>query len=197
MKRNKLLQLASAVCTIFGVMQLVAIAAFTFMLVHWHFNKEFYRNANVNDEGVTYVVTKKETITESENGAVKTATVEKEEKKISAADLRPVGLYFLYLKGIIYLFTLFLIFWEFRKVVRSAQLQHTFQTENIKSFRNIGKYFLVLFLISGFHFIASENYERFNIEFDTTPLILMLVAYILAEIFKEGHKLSEDDRLTI
>ena len=37
----------------------------------------------------------------------------------------------------------------------------------------------------------------FSLDFETTPLVLMLVAYVLAEIFKEGNRLYEEEQLTV
>ena len=96
---------------------------------------------------------------------------------------------------------LFFIFREFGKIISSVKALQAFRTENIESFRRIGKYLLVIFLVSGVHFIGTQtagtSSAKVGFDFDTMPLILMLVAYVLAEIFKEGNRLYEEEQLTV
>jgi hypothetical protein len=196
MERNKLLKLASLVCSVFAFFQLVGILIGTVALIHWHSDKEFYRKVTLSNKGnLQFSVSKSDSDKPVPAKAKTTELAEKE--KVSLADLAPSAVYFAYIKSVIYMVFLFLVFREFGKIIRSVQDFQTFRTENIQSFRKIGKYFLVIFLISGLHFISTGSDSFFSIEFETTPLILMLLAYILAEIFKEGHALAEAEKLTI
>jgi hypothetical protein len=73
----------------------------------------------------------------------------------------------------------------------------TFRKANVKSFRKIGKYFLLIFILTSFSIVIFEQGMFYGFSLSFTPLVLMFVAYILAEIFKEGNDLSEENQLTI
>lgn len=91
----------------------------------------------------------------------------------------------------------FLCIKEFQKVIESVKEIKTFQERNVSSFRRIGKYLLISFILvsySSFTFQQGGT-SSFYISFEL--LIIALLAYIMAEIFKEGNKLSEENKLTV
>ena len=189
MERNRLLKQTSVICKIFSYLQLLGIVFATLALIHWHIDKDFYQKVKVNEgEGVSF------TIVSSEKGE-KLPDVEK--VNITLSQLDASSLYVAYVQGILLMAVLYLIFREFGKVVYSVKVIDTFQSANIISFRKIGKYFLLIFWISGWQFLSVKGVARVGFDFEITPLILMLVSYILAEIFKEGNRLQEEHQLTV
>ena len=111
--------------------------------------------------------------------------------------LTNASLIFNFLQQSILLFLVFLCINEFRKVIISVKTITTFQQQNVLSFRSIGKYMIYYFVLSSISYYDFEqgNQTGFHLEF--TSLIITLFAYILAEIFKEGNKLAEENKLTV
>ena len=81
--------------------------------------------------------------------------------------------------------------------MESVKSLKTFQTNNVISFRKIGKYIFIIFLLTSYTSIQFENGGQSQIQFSFTPLLFMLFAFIMAEIFKEGNKLKVENDLTI
>jgi hypothetical protein len=199
MERNILLQLASWVCKIFSGFQIIGIVVATIVLVHWHIDRDFYNTVKVNTQGNVNLTSRTSETETKESGTI---WIEKSgdtnAEKLSLADLTPVSVYIAYVQIIVVLSFMYLIFREFSSVVESVSALQTFRNENVEAFRKIGKYLLLVFLVSGFKFVATEPASaHVSMSFETTTLILMLVAYVLAEIFKEGNRLYEEEQLTV
>lgn len=188
MERNKALKQATWVCKAFRFLIPVAILAGTIVLIHWHFDPGFYANVKVTEAGNIYWRGPK-------------AGEAKFPGELSLSEFLPFTIYVLYLQGVVRFIVLFLIVSALERVIRSVKSLETFRTENSSLFRQIGKYFLFLFWISAFRFEArgdlSNMHTDITFDADLTPLILMLAAYVLAEIFKEGNKLYEEEQLTV
>ncbi len=56
---------------------------------------------------------------------------------------------------------------------------------------------LVILVISIYSYIAFENKFVAEMELDVVDIFPILIAFILAEIFKEGNKLQEENQLTV
>jgi hypothetical protein len=52
-------------------------------------------------------------------------------------------------------------------------------------------------ILQGVMLFFADGYSTVRFSMEMTPLLLMLGAFIMAEIFKEGNKLFEQDQLTI
>jgi hypothetical protein len=61
----------------------------------------------------------------------------------------------------------------------------------------LGKYFFVLFLLFSVSVFGFEQGRISIISIAFLPLVLMLLAFVMAEIFKEGNLLSEENELTV
>lgn len=189
MKKNRLLNVATFACKTFCFVQLGMLLFITIVLIHWHIDREFYSE----------IVLKPGFLNNSTIGySVATSwTTDTLKAPLTLSYVKPVSLYFLYIQMSIILFLAFLTFKEFLKIIRSVRLIETFKRSNIKSFRSIGKYFLLIFILTSFCVVIYEQGMFYSLSLSFTPLILMFVAYILAEIFKEGNDLSEENQLTI
>ncbi len=102
---------------------------------------------------------------------------------------------FFQLMGILTFF--YLATFEFQRVVESVKDLKTFQERNVKAFRRIGNYFLGIAAFSFYSHIAFGNNFVTEIEERFVTLFTILIAFILAEIFKEGNKLQEENQLTV
>jgi hypothetical protein len=73
----------------------------------------------------------------------------------------------------------------------------TFGENNVLSFRRIGGFVIGYAILTSYTSISFENggFRGFSLSF--TPLFLILFAFIMAEVFKEGVLLKEENDLTI
>jgi hypothetical protein len=121
-----------------------------------------------------------------------------EDDQVFTLDKLTTGsLFILFTKYSIILVLVFLSAKEFQRVVESVKKIQTFKIGNVKSFMRLGKYFFVLFLLFSVSVFDFEQGRISIISIAFLPLVLMLLAFVMAEIFKEGNQLSEDNELTI
>jgi len=111
--------------------------------------------------------------------------------------LKYSSLYFNFIKLSIVLLFSFLCVKEFQNVIESVKEINTFQKRNVSSFRRIGKYLLVIFILMSYSSFTFQQGGTSGFYISFTVLILSLLAYIMAEIFKEGNKLLEENILTV
>ena len=81
--------------------------------------------------------------------------------------------------------------------MQSVKSFKTFQKNNVYSFRKIGKYIFIIFLLSSYIKVRFQQGGISGTHINFTPLLLGLVAFIMAEIFKEGNELEVENNLTI
>ncbi|WP_424963576.1 DUF2975 domain-containing protein [Ekhidna sp.] len=88
------------------------------------------------------------------------------------------------------------------RIIKSISSVETFRFENVFSFRKMGQLFLIWFVVA----IPSikpltEFGETIGLtmtaSLDLKYALFALVCFVLAEIFKEGNKLMEENKLTI
>lgn len=88
------------------------------------------------------------------------------------------------------------------RIIKSISSLETFRFENVFSFRKMGQLFLIWFVLA----IPSikpltEFGETIGLTMTTTLnfkyALFALVCFVLAEIFQEGNKLMEENKLTI
>ena len=191
MKKNHLLLTADIFCKCFSLLLIAGFLIISIVLVHWHIDREFYSKPIVTVENIQsgFLGTSSKSTWKVEGKG--------DENPFALNKIKPFSLYLNYLRLAAIIGCTLLIFREFSNILSSVKKIQTFRTRNIDSFRKMGKYHFFLFLLTGFVWVVSENgnYYSFGIHF--TPLILMLVSYILAEVFKEGSILSMDNKLTI
>ena len=95
------------------------------------------------------------------------------------------------------LLVLFLSIKEFQKVLESVKKVKSFEEENIKSFRRIGKFIFIYTLLASFQIMNFNKGYFHGFGISLTSLTLVLLAFIMAEVFKEGHALKQENDLTI
>ena len=106
-------------------------------------------------------------------------------------------MYIVFIKYTAILVLVFLCVKEFQRVAESVKNIQTFKEGNVQSFIKLGKYLFILFLLYSFSFFNFEQGRLSIVSISFLPLVLMLLAFVMAEIFKEGNQLSEDNDLTI
>ena len=192
MKKNLLLTVATLICTILGISVIISFLASTAALVYWHINPEFFAEYSliaVNprpDNFFGYTVKTSWTIGNEE--AVNQFTMNK---------IKAPFLYLLYLQTAAIGLVILMIIKELLNIIKSVKRIHSFRIRNIYSFRRIGKYLFVFLILSSFYIVIAEQGEFYGFYIHLTPLFLMVFAFILGEVFKEGNILLEENQLTV
>ena len=105
--------------------------------------------------------------------------------------------YFVCFRALIVTGILFLILRTALQVLSSIDSLETFKSDNVKSFRRMGKLFIIWFTIAIPTIRTINDKLTMTIGFYLTYIVCALICFVLAEIFSEGNKLMEDNKLTI
>lgn len=188
MTKSTLLNIAIFVCRISLGFFIFLFIGLTTIFVHIQIDKNFYKDKEVESN-----------VSEFNYASIgKSKTSNAIDSEVYTIGNIVIGsLYFMYIKYSAILVLLFLSFKEFKKIMLSVKKLSTFKNNNIISFKRIGSFAFLYFLVSSFYFIQFEDgaYSGFTISFG--PLIIMLLSFIMAEIFREGNLLLKDNELTI
>lgn len=189
MNKNTLLNIAVLVCNFAKLILSLIFIAISILLIHFQIDRSAYDDWNIknpnNSSELKFVRSDMPTNINDQN------------KIYPVEDWSSVSLYFTYLKfgGIIIL--VFLSIHQFQKVIHSVNNLHTFQSLNVRSFRKIALYCILIFFLNTFSYWDLGTYIAQTVIFNTTPLLIALFAFIFAEIFKEGNLLMEENNLTV
>lgn len=196
MTRNILLNIAIITCKFLRLLYFGFFLVLTGFFVHYQIAASSYENFDFNFK--TPATSSGVIVTESSYKFSSTTGEMPEDSEVfTFSNLTYPSLYINFIKLSIALFLIYLCIREFQKVIESVKEIKTFQQRNVFSFRRIGNYLLIIFiLISYTKFTFQEGgTSSFYISFDL--LVLSLLAYIMAEIFKEGNNLLEENKLTV
>ncbi len=105
--------------------------------------------------------------------------------------------YFICFRALMVTGILFLILKTVLQVLGSIDSLETFRKENVKSFRKMGKLFLIWFALATPTIRSIDDKLVMTVGFYLTYIVCVLICFVLAEIFSEGNKLMEDNKLTI
>lgn len=173
------------ICNTLQIVYIIFFVALSILFMHIQVDKEFYRDKMVTIEksNIHYSSTSKNDANENNSFKLNQMTTS--------------SLYINYLRYSGLLIVLFLSTREFKNIIKSVQHLKTFRDYNVQSCRKIGKLVFIYFILSSFYSYQFNevSYSGFSMSF--TPLIIALLAFIMAEIFKEGNVLLEDKELTI
>ncbi|QTD39064.1 DUF2975 domain-containing protein [Polaribacter batillariae] len=195
MTKNILLDIAIFICKTFkGIYVLLFIVATT-VFIHFQMNRKFYQakikniNTSFNFKNNGAHITKS-TSWKMENAGEDSVVY-------SIEKIRTPSLYILYFQYLGILLFLFLSTKEFQKIMLSVKNLKTFKRDNVLSFRRIGIYLIGFFILTSFISInyLKGGFTKYNISL--SPILFILFAFIMAEIFREGNTLKEENDLTI
>lgn len=106
---------------------------------------------------------------------------------------KPIQFSFVLLQNMLLLVLIFQILGSILKVTRSINNPKTFAEENVKAFQKISLYSFLIFCVEIIR--VSPDKISFGIHFE--PLVASAFAFLLAEVFKEGHQLMKENELTV
>ncbi|MEO9870048.1 DUF2975 domain-containing protein [Ekhidna sp.] len=178
--KNNLLKLSIAVARFILVLDIFLAVLLVFFMIAWQIDVSIFDSIKmVNDSSVFKFQT-----SPSAEG-------------IPLSDYGNFYFYFTCLKALIITGIIYLVLKIAIRIVRSISSIETFRIENVKSFRKMGKLFLLWFGIGLVSIKEIESSMRLITELNLQYAIWALICFILAEIFSEGNKLQEDHKLTI
>ena len=197
MTKNTLLNISIYICKFFRFIYLLFFIGFTVVFVHYQFSPNSYDSVYFNQNSQnTFEFKIKQSSPDSK--------VNKEieiNKMIALTTIDSGSLFFLYFRLATVLILCYFITKEFQNVITSVKKMETFKKNNALAFKRIGIYLLIFFLITAFwsieYSISDTHHEHRSTHLSFTPLLMMLFTFIMAEIFKEGHKISEENELTV
>lgn len=193
MTKNTLLNIAIVICKFLRLFYIVIFLIFTGGFVHYQMSPSSYHDVDV----------KINTSSLFETGISKSYKIHVDGKVpedfevFTLNKLKYTSLYFNFIKLSVVLLFSFLCIKEFQNVIESVKEINTFQEQNVTSFRKIGKYLLVIFVLMSYSSFTFQQGGISGFDISFTLIILSLLAYIMAEIFKEGNNLSEENKLTV
>jgi len=194
MKKNTILNIAIIICKSLRLFYVLIFFAITVIFVHYQISPSSYKGLNLkinnsfNDNNFSFSKSDKINV----DGKT---PLDAEVFRIDKLEFTSFLFNYIQLSLIFALY--FLCTKEFQNIIESVRKINTFQKENSRSFKKIGKYLLLLFFITGYTSYKFElgGINGFNISF--TLLIFTLVTYIMSEVFKEGERLKTESELTI
>lgn len=193
MKKNTLLNIAIVICKFLRLFYFIIFLILTGLFIHFQVSPSSYENVDfktkLNDNGI---------IMGSTSYKIHVDGKSPDDSDVFVLNkLKLSSLYFNYLKFNAFLLLIYLCVKEFQKVIDSVKKIKTFQKVNVSSFKKIGKYLLIISVLMGYSSFTFQGGGKSGFHIYFTPLVLSLLAYIMAEIFKEGNNLLEEYKLTV
>ncbi len=203
MTKNTILRLAIIFCEVLRWLTIILGVLLLVAFIHLQINPAFYKDYSLVIQTGGFLNSEYHILENSQIGWTKTTTA------FSLSSITGISLYLIFFQMILVLSFWYMIYFEFEKIIKSVKNIQTFQKRNVQSLKKIGKYFILIAIVSFFYFITycqetqvAETYRTirgfrtgFNINF--TTIFIAIIAFIFAEIFKEGNKLYQENQLTI
>lgn len=187
---NRIISIALVVSKALIWVAIALFVAFTIMIIHWHFNPEAYAYIDVSKAfkagfGVNVDIKLSES---SKNAAI---------NAVWMSELNHGMVYWIFIRSSFFLIISILILQKVIKVLQSIKSLKTFYKDNIIHFQQMAKLAFVAFLLSCFNIDYHDGEYGFHLKSAFGPLIFALACLVLAEIFKEGRRLLEDQKLIV
>ncbi len=194
MEKNSILNLTIFICGasrfIYVMFGIVLLVFFVHIQVNPDFYDSFYWKESVEDNTIPNII-------HSKIQSYDEVDWTKSPKTHAINSITTFSLYYTFFQLMAILTLFYLSIFEFQKVVESVKNLKTFQERNVKSFRRIGNYFLAVYLLSIYSYVAFADDFTTEIELEFVSIFIILIVFVLAEIFKEGNKLQEENQLTV
>lgn len=195
MTKSKLLNIGIVMCKFTKVIFVLLFLLLAGVFVHYQINPTSYKNVDINLEKASSGSILGLTTRYYNTAAGKKLPTDAEIYTFDKLEFS--SLCFNFIKYAAILFFSFMCIRAFQNVIESVKEIKTFQKRNISSFRNIGKYFLIISALSSYYSYTFVEGGIRGIYISYMYITLALVAYIMAEVFSEGNRLSEENELTV
>ena len=194
MTKNTLLNIAISVSRLLKIILVIAAIGLIGLFVYSQIDKETFADkeivltANPSIMRISNIYT---TVWKLDTDA------DYDQKPYTFGKLKIVSLYLNFFKGVIIAILMFVILRAFEKIMLSVKTLKTFSKSNVKLFRHIGIAIILVTALTSYTVLRFENGDQTIVHVSLTPVIYTLLAFIMAEIFKEGDILREENDLTI
>lgn len=189
MQKNSLLSIADIFTGICKIFTAIGIIGLTVFFIHFQTDRDFYDSWRFEEPVENSIVR-----FESESVVGKEPP---DFDKLRLSDWKLESLYFTFFKYLFILSLIYLALNQFGNVLNSVKSSKTFQQTNVTAFRKIGYYSLTIAGLSLISYWEFGDFSKNSFSISLNNLIIPLFAFILAEIFKEGNNLKEENQLTI
>lgn len=182
---NKILSLARLTTRILLIGDIFLASILIILMITWQIDVGYFENIHVLNDGSIFKFS-----TSPKTG----------DTTLPLTPLSEYGsfyFYFLVFRALLVTGVLFLILQTTLKIIRSIGNLDTFRSENVKSFRKMGNLFLVWFALAIPTITGLGGKVSFTMGLSFNYAVWALICFVLAEIFSEGNKLMEDNKLTI
>ncbi|MDO1502348.1 DUF2975 domain-containing protein [Winogradskyella maritima] len=192
MTKNTLLDITVIISRILKVIVVIGAIALTGLLIYIEIDQNAFKGveikiANSSNSAFGYHITGSETY----RGA------EANESPFTIDKIKTLTKYVFYLKSIGILFLIFVAFNSFEKIMLSVKSLKTFSSGNDKLFKRIGFCILGILVLQSYTVMRYNYGMQMKISVNFVYIIYALIAFVMAQIFKEAHKLQEENDLTI
>lgn len=178
---NRLLFWARLTLKLFMGLDLLFIAVLLGAMLLWPFEPAFMDQVDWQDT----------------NGVLRMQWTEDQEPLNALGALDGGHFYFLCVKALLSAGLLFFILRYVLKIIASVRHLETFRSQNVRYFQNIGKLFFIWLAVAFFHLSPLPDGEQITLSLELKYAVCALAAFVLAEVFKEGNRLEEENKLTI
>lgn len=193
MKKNSLLKIASITCKLINAAIIVTIIMITGFFIHFQIDKSAYKNWDFVDQKSSTSLASFESKVDYPPNSKTTNSHEP-----NLLNFSTTSLYFNYFKFTLTASFIFMSLRLFEKVAASVRNLKTFEKVNTYAFKRIGVYCFIIGLISCFDYFDFETqFWLTRISINVHFFIFSLLAFVLAEIFKEGNLLKQENDLTV
>lgn len=197
MTKNKLLNIAITICKFTKLIYILLFITATVFFIHFQIDREAYNEFDAKINHTATPTTFSIGLNKSYSDKWKDSSTLKDNEVYVLDKLTTTTIYLTYFKISCVIILLFLSIKEFQNVIQSVKTLNTFHLNNILSFRRIGKYSIIYFILTfnNTFYFEQGGYSHTSLSF--TPLLFAIISFILAEIFKEGNKLQQENELTV
>lgn len=178
--KNNLLRISIFLARFILALDIILAALLVVLMILWPMNTGLFDNFRMAQDGIIF---KFETTPLAEG--------------MPLSQYGNFYFYFLCLKALLTTGIVYMIAKTAIRIIHSISSVETFRLENVQSFRHMGKLFLTWLAISLFSIKEAVEGVSISAEVEMKYAIWALICFILAEIFSEGNKLMEDNKLTI
>jgi len=197
MTKNRLLNIAVVICKTLKITYILAFIATTFIFIHIQTNNSQYADKILSFNSTTNKSTSVLPFHYTSTNKWKEGTSLKDEEVYTTTKITTFSLYIIYLKYVLILILIYFCANEFQSIVQTTKRYKPFLKNNVKSFRRIGKYLIIYYVLTSYSIIHYQEGGFSTLSLSLGPLILILISFIMAEIFKEGNILMEENELTV
>ena len=186
MTKNTLLNIAISISRILKALLIISALALTCLFVYVQIKNDAFANQEIKLIPESSYFDFSTSIGFSTIHSEIWGDANYDSKPYTIGKLKTLSLYVIYFKGIIFLSLIFMLINAFEKIMLSIKTLKTFSAGNSKLFRKIGMYIVFIVVITSYSVFRFENGLQTKVSIQSTPIIFALLAFIMAEIFKEG-----------